>query len=108
MFNVDINFITLTLRNVSAGIALLLFPLLGLVADVWLTRYRMIQTSLLILTSIFSLFKLIFVLFFIVLPEITEINAFKSSHDHLMGIVFDTIPVVIKIATTGIFEANTV
>ena len=38
-----------TTRNVSIGVALLLFPLFGLIADVYLTRYRMLQLSLLML-----------------------------------------------------------
>ena len=37
--------------NVSVGISLLLFPLFGFLADLYLTRYRTIQMSLLILTS---------------------------------------------------------
>ena len=38
--------------NIAIGIALLLFPMFGLVADVCLTRYKMIQVALFILAGI--------------------------------------------------------
>ena len=41
-----------TTRNVSIGVALLLFPLFGLIADVYLTRYKMLQLSLLMVVFI--------------------------------------------------------
>ena len=39
---------TVTL-NFVVGVSLLLFPLFGLIADVYLTRYRMIQLSFMLL-----------------------------------------------------------
>ena len=39
------------ITNVSIGISLLLFPLFGALADIYLTRYRMSQTSLFKLTA---------------------------------------------------------
>ena len=58
IFNVDTKSITLTTKNVSTGIARLLFPLFGLVANIWVKRYmyRMIQTSLIIDTKFMFLF----------------------------------------------------
>ena len=35
--------------HLSIGVSLLLFPVFGLIADVYLTRYRMLQVSLLML-----------------------------------------------------------
>ena len=42
--------------NVSIGVSLLLFPVIGLLADVCFTRYRMMQSSLVILSAILALF----------------------------------------------------
>ena len=38
--------------NMTIGVALLLFPMFGLIADVYFTRYRMLQLSLLMLVSL--------------------------------------------------------
>ena len=53
--------------NVSIGVALLLFPLFGILADVWLTRYKMIQASLIVLTSILAIVLIILQSYFIIL-----------------------------------------
>ena len=89
--------------NVSTGIVLLLFPLFGLVADVWLRRYRMIQTSLFILMSYSILCLIIFICLYIVLLSITKINIPES----LLSIAIIT-PTVSIIAAIEIFEANAV
>ena len=41
--------------NGGFGVSLLLLPLFGLIADIYVTRYRMIQTSLLSLAAILIL-----------------------------------------------------
>ena len=46
--------------NLSIGVSLLLFPMFGLIADVYLTRYRMLQLSLLML--VFALIVAIIIL----------------------------------------------
>ena len=37
--------------NVGFGVSLMLFPVFGLLADMWFTRYRMIQASFLLLAT---------------------------------------------------------
>ena len=63
----ELHFSTQTVMNVSIGIAFLLFPLFGLVADVWLTRYKMILTSLFSLTSFLTFGLLISLFYYIIL-----------------------------------------
>ena len=63
-----------TAGKVSIGVALLLFPLFGIVADVWLTRYKMIQTSLIVLTSILAIALIILQCYYIVFQGITNMN----------------------------------
>ena len=91
-----------TADNVSLGVALLLFPLFGIVADVWLTRYKMIQTSLFILTSILSIALVIFLYYYIIFQVLTNLNPVPNIS------VAEGICVVFLIAVNGIFEANAV
>ena len=45
MINVITNFSLWITANVCIGFSVLLFPVFGLIADVWLTRYRMLQIA---------------------------------------------------------------
>ena len=87
-----------TAYHVSIGVALLLFPVFGLIADVYLTRYRMIQLSLLMLVLV-QLVVLIYgmaaILFFGSLPS----NSSLSLSTVLLLIIG-------TITSVGVFEAN--
>ena len=51
MIRYPVNIVNIAM-NLSIGVSLLLFPVFGLIADVYLTRYRMLQLSLLMLVFV--------------------------------------------------------
>ena len=83
--------------NASIGAALLLFPLFGLIADIYLTRYRMLQLSLLMLV------------FILIVAMTTEMVAILLQHvNTYIDFLSVSIVVVSAIASVGIFEANAI
>ena len=93
------NLILTTASNVSIGVSLLLFPLYGLLADVYLTRYRMLQ---------YSLLKLVFTLIVFLILVVAEIFMFpfKPIMDYL--VLSDGILLGLGITSIGIFAANAI
>ena len=80
--------------NVSVGISLLLFPLFGFLADLYLTRYRIIQMSLLILTSMITLTLAISIVV-VLSPDVWAVAGFGLA-------------TICIIASIGLFEANAI
>ena len=83
----------------SIGAAVLLFPLLGLIADVYLTRYRMLQISL---------SMLVFILILTMMVETATILMQHINRWNYINSVTVSIIVIGGIATIGVFEANAI
>ena len=90
------NFVVAT--NLSLGVSLLLFPVFELIADVWLTRYRMLQLSLLMLV-------------FVLIVALIILMAGNLSFPYLLMNKYIFLPatsvlLIGVITSIGIFEAN--
>ena len=85
----------------SIGVALLLFPLFGLIADVYLTRYRMLQLSLLML---------VFIQVVVLTSGMTAILAveFLNQLFTYSNILSISIVAAGAITSLGVFEANAI
>ena len=90
-----------TTSNVSIGVSLLLFPLFGLIADVYLTRYRMLQLSLLMLVLIL----VVALTGGIIAIPVVEFSNHWPSYFKILPI---SIVAVGAITSIGIFEANAI
>ena len=85
----------------SIGVSLLLFPLFGLIADVYLTRYRMLQLSLLMLVF---LLVIALTVGMIAIP----VAAFSNPLPSYSKILPISIVAVGAITSIGVFEANAI
>ena len=85
-------------ENLSIGVSLLLFPVFGLIADVYLTRYRMLQLSLLML--VFALIVALIVL----MAEILSFPYYLLNKYLYLSPA--SVLIIGAITSIGIFEAN--
>ena len=88
--------------NVTIGLALLFFPLIGFLADVRFTRYQMMKASFAILSTTLILFFIVEIMVYVVLQEILLCSILK----HVL--VTYAIFVVFIIVGIGLFEANAI
>ena len=88
--------------NINIRIALLFFPLIGFLADVCFTRYRMIQSSFAILSTTLILYSVVEVIVYFVFGVILHENISKQ------GPITYIICVVIIIFGIGLFDANAI
>ena len=86
------------IAKVSVGISLLLFPPFGILADLYLTRYRTIQISLLILTSV-----IVLTLAVDILVVLNNVQTPYNWEEVGFGVA-----ILCIIASTGLFEANAI
>ena len=100
--NIDPSYIAVEI-NVSIGIFLLLFPLFGFLADVFITRYRMIQLSVLF-TIVALILGLIISTLCIIIMDAEFIHEQSEPQRQI------AIPISMGIIMTciGIFEANAI
>ena len=96
-------FIIVTGINLTIGISVLLFPVFGFLADVKLTRYRMIQLSILILIGTLIL-VLITLILSVAMSGVTNMAKMPIS----WALIGAAISISIIIIITGIFEANAI
>ena len=91
---------TTVLENGSMGMSLLLFLLFGLIADVYLTRYRTILVSLAILVNILTVT--------LVILGFVSIIGFLIHYRHIDFIWLTTLVIflVTAVNTIGLFGAN--
>ena len=102
LFNSSSPKFTITIVNVAVGFALLFFPLIGLLADVHFTRYRMIKASFVILSTtcifIFLVETIGYFVFDVILQKRISIYATPVQ----------IICIVLVISSIGLFEANAI
>ena len=85
--------------NVCIGISLLLFPLFGALADIYLTRHRMIQASLFVLTAV-----IVVSLAGAMLISLLRLNVSR----HSLNEVGLCVAIIFAVACIGIFDANAI
>ena len=90
-----------TTCNVSIGVVLLLFPLFGLIANVYLTRYKILQPSLLMLV-----FILVVSLMFGMAANLAV--QFLNHYSIASKLLPVSIITVSAITSIGVFEANAI
>ena len=98
LFNVQYLISQVIAMNVSIGISLLLFPMFGALADIYLTRFRIIQISLFIQTTVIVVGMAVGTLSLLI---------DKSIPDLIGGILFGA-AILCIVASIGIFEANAI
>ena len=101
--NQDIYPIVRTAMSCGIGVSLLLFPLLGFLADVYVTRYRMIQMSLISLVVILILGLTIAFLSVVLSPQFCKQTFPISAYSTTLALILAG-----TIASIGIFEANAI
>ena len=87
------------IRNTVQGVAFLLYPILGLIADACITQYKMIKMSF-VLVLICSLLFLIEAVVFILKPEVNAQRSLTS--------MFTVITIIIGTTGFGMYEANAI
>ena len=89
--------------SISQGLVFLVYPLLGYLADVCLTRYRIIKWSFLVNLGggIINLFCL---LVFFIMATVLGLNL--SSPQYAFWVIFPIICVLISVVGIGLYEAN--
>ena len=102
LFNSNYPKFTITIVNVAVGFALLFFPLIGLLADVHFTRYRMIKASFVILSTTCIFIFLVEIIGYFVLDVILQ----KSISIYATAV--QMICIVLVISSIGLFEANAI
>ena len=88
--------------KIGIGVSLLLYPLFGLLADVYMTRYKMILGSLLIL-AILLIFTSISAFIFTTIPVLIDADV-----PQCIATVGSALILACMIACVGIFEANAI
>ena len=95
---------TTTIGNVSIGVSLLLFPLFGLIADVYLTRYRTILVSLGSLVA--------FLIVTLVMLVLVNTIGFLIHHKHMdIDLIWSATLAgffLVVVTSIGPFEANAI
>ena len=91
--------------NIIQGIAFLLYPVLGWIADVYISRYKMIKVSfiLILLSSLLMLLGAI--------ERICEHIYFRKEFDHALSLaksILNAIVLLVGIGGLGIYEANAI
>ena len=88
--------------NVTIGVTLLFFPLIGLLADVCFTRYQVIKASFAVLSTTLIIFFLLEIIVYVVFDEILQKRISKYS------LVVSVVSMVIITFGIGLFEANAI
>ena len=87
------------IRNTVQGVAFLLYPILGLIADACIIQYKMIKMSF-VLVLICSLLFLVEAVVFILKPEVNAQRSLTS--------IFTVITIIIGTTGFGMYEANAI
>ena len=89
--------------SVSQGIACLFYPLVGLAADIWFTRYKVIVSSAVVLL-VTSVMATITVLAWLVVLSLREVTKLKEDGIAFIGLLL----LIVMVVGIGMFEANAI
>ena len=92
---------TVLIANYVIGFVYLFYPVFGLIADIHITRYRMIKLSF-----ILSLLAYALGLFSVIYAEFVQLHSNKALR--LPGNVGAIISVIIGVGSLGIYKANAI
>ena len=100
VFNSNFLALSVITINVSIGLALLSFPLIGLLADVRFTRYQMMKTSFAILSMTIILFFIVGIIAYVVFHMILH-----QSIPENLSLVY-VFCIVFLIPGIGLYQVN--